>query len=389
MLSCQRHLFSIPEEITYLNTAYMSPQLKSVSEAGRQAMQKKSRPWEITVEDFFAPVHRLKALFNSLIEGESPERVALIPSASYGLATVARNLNPSRGDEIVLIEEQFPSNVLSWQRLARESGARILTVPAPPSGPHRGPAWNQAVLDAIGANTYLVAMGHVHWADGTWFDLQKIREKTRSVGAFLVIDGTQSLGALPFSIRELDPDALICGGYKWLMGPYSLGLAYYGPAFDGGTPIEENWYNRLNSEHFGGLVKYQEQYGPLARRYSVGESSNFALVPMLTRALEQIREWKVENIAAYSRSITQAFVQQAREAGLHLSDPPERSHHLLGLMLPEAISLDVLKAKLQEEKIFVSIRGNAIRISAHVYNRQEEFSRLFEVLVSAQKRRMR
>ncbi len=383
MLSCQRHLFSIPEEIAYLNTAYMSPQLKSVSEVGQRAMHRKSHPWEITVEDFFRPVEYLKGLFNTLIEGESPERVALVPSASYGLATVARNLKLSEGDEIVLIEEQFPSNVLTWQRLAGESGARIVTVPAPPAGPRRGQNWNEAIWNAVGPRTRLVAMGQVHWADGTWFDLKKIREKSASVGALLVIDGTQSVGALPFSVRELKPDALICGGYKWLMGPYSLGLAYYGPAFDGGIPIEENWYNRLNSENFGGLVEYQERYGALAQRYSVGESSNFALVPMLTRALEQIRDWKVENIAAYSRNITQEFAQKVREAGFHLSDPPERSHHLLGLMLPEGTSLDALRARLQEERIFVSIRGNAVRISAHVYNRPEEFSRLFEVLAKA------
>ena len=67
----------------------------------------------------------------------------------------------------------------------------------------------------------VVAIGHVHWSDGTLFDLKKIRERLDEVGGLLIIDGTQSVGALPFSVKEFKPDALICGGYKWLLGPYS------------------------------------------------------------------------------------------------------------------------------------------------------------------------
>ena len=70
--------------------------------------------------------------------------------------------------------------------------------------------------------------GVVHWADGTIFDLEKIREKTNKVGAMLIIDGTQSIGTMPFDLKKVKPDALICAAYKWLMGPYGFGVAYYG-----------------------------------------------------------------------------------------------------------------------------------------------------------------
>ena len=380
MLTCQRHLFTIPEDVAYLNTAYMSPQLKSVEEAGFQAVARKGKPWTILVDDFYDPVTHLKILFNQLIEGENPQRVALVPSVSYGIATVAKNLSLSEGDEIVVLQEQFPSNILAWQRLARETGARIITVAAPESGPERSKAWNRRLLEVIGPQTRLVAMGHVHWADGTLFDLAAVREKSRHHDAFLVLDLTQSLGALPFSVRKYQPDALICGGYKWLLGPYSLSLAYFGPAFDDGVPLEEGWYNRLGSNNFGGLVEYQEQYEPLANRYSMGESSNFVLVPMLSKALEQILAWGVENIAGYSRSITAEFVSWVNQAGLHLSEGPDRTHHLLGLMLPDGLSLRKLKENLAAQNIFVSTRGSSMRISAHVYNKPAEFSRLAAVL---------
>ena len=98
----------------------------------------------------------------------------------------------------------------------------------------RGKEWNERILNSIDTKTKLVSLGHVHWADGTLFQLTDIRKRTKEVGALLVIDGTQSVGALPFDVDVIQPDALICGGYKWLMGPYSLGYAYYGEYFDQG-----------------------------------------------------------------------------------------------------------------------------------------------------------
>ena len=151
----------------------------------------------------------------------------------------------------------------------------------------------------------MVAIGHIHWADGTKFDLKKIRERTKEVGAILVVDGTQSIGALPFDIAEFQPDAVVASGYKWLMGPYSTGMAYYGEYFRDGKPIENNWVNRLNSSDFANLVNYQDEYQPGAIRYEVGESANFILTPMLTEAIRQVNAWGPKNIQAYCKSIAQ------------------------------------------------------------------------------------
>ena len=101
-----------------------------------------------------------------------------------------------------------------------------------------------------------------------------------------MVDGTQSIGAMPFDVARIQPDAVVCAGYKWLLGPYSLGLAYYGPRFDDGMPLEESWVNRANSRDFSSLVQYDDRYmtGPL--RYDMGQRSNFILVPMLQAAIE-------------------------------------------------------------------------------------------------------
>ncbi|MCB0562939.1 MAG: aminotransferase class V-fold PLP-dependent enzyme [Phaeodactylibacter sp.] len=375
MLHNQKHLFSIPDDIAYLNCAYMSPLLKSVEQAGYKAVQRKSWPYEIEIPDFFEPVQQLKQAFAQLVNAGSPNRIAVIPSASYGLATAARNLKLGAGDNIVLVEEQFPSNVYTWQRLAAEKGAELRFVPAPADLP-RCQRWNERILAAIDERTALVTLGHVHWADGTLFDLKSIRRRATEVGARLVVDGTQSVGALPFDVQEIKPDALICAGYKWLMGPYSLGLAYFGPAFDDGIPIEENWINRLHSEDFRNLVNYQPAYQPLAGRYSVGEQSNFILAPMQLRALQQLLEWGVPNIQAYCRELMCEPLQQLAELGCQVEPEAYRAHHLVGVRLPERMDMEHLKKAFQEQKVYVSMRGSAVRISCHLYNNERGLEKL-------------
>ena len=147
------------------------------------------------------------------------------------------------------------------------------------------------------------------------FDLKAIREKTKLHNSLLVIDGTQSIGAMPFDINEIKPDALICSGYKWLMGPYSLGLAYYSERFDEGVPIEEHWLNREKSYDFAKLVDYQPEYRNGANRYSVGEQSNLVLVPMLLAGINQLLDWKVNNIQEYCEQASSNAINELKNTG--------------------------------------------------------------------------
>ncbi|MDH3711661.1 MAG: aminotransferase class V-fold PLP-dependent enzyme, partial [Cyclobacteriaceae bacterium] len=266
-MECQSHRFGIPDDIAYLNCAYMGPLTHETVAAGHQAMLRKQQPFTIGVQDFFEPVDGLKQNFATLVNAPEPLRISVMPSVSYGLATVAKNLPVSKGENVIALEEQFPSNIYCWTRLCKEQGMELRIISAPHAKKGRGKLWNTKILDSIDEKTAAVAVGTVHWADGTLFDLKAIRKRTREVGAMLIVDGTQTVGAMPFDMVEINPDALICAGYKWLLGPYSLALAYFGPAFDGGIPLEENWINRIGSDDFKGLVRYQEQYHPYAVRY--------------------------------------------------------------------------------------------------------------------------
>jgi selenocysteine lyase/cysteine desulfurase len=379
MISNQRSKFSLPLSSTYLNCAYMSPLLKSVEKAGMKGMVMKRDPFKISPSDFFTETEAVRNQFAQLINVRETNRIVIIPSVSYGMASVAKNIKVSMGENIIVASEQFPSNYYVWSEITKQSKADLKIISSV-NGEGRGKIWNERILDAINSKTKLVALGHVHWADGTLFQLSEIRKRTREVGALLVIDGTQSVGALPFDIEVIQPDALICAGYKWLMGPYSFGLAYYGEYFDRGKPIEENWINRKNSENFAGLVNYQDEYQPNALRYEVGEHSNFIFVPMMLAALNQINQWKPTNIQTYCEKISNKAISQLTEAGFWIEDSTHRAHHLFGIRLPERINREKLILALKKNKIMVSFRGDAIRVAPHVYNSELEMLKLASVI---------
>jgi selenocysteine lyase/cysteine desulfurase len=359
----------------------MAPQMRSVTVAGQAALVRKENPISISVEDFFTDSEKLRHELATLIHCAQPKRIAIIPSVSYGMANVAHNLRLEPGQEMVVTGGQFPSNVYPWMRLAEQHQARLVSVEAPPIGENRAQQWNQRILEAITPATRLVALGHVHWADGTLFDLKAIRQRTRDVGALLVIDGTQSVGALPFSVEEIQPDALVCAGYKWLLGPYAMGFAYYGPAFDGGVPIEENWINREASEDFRGLVNYRTTYQSGALRYEVGEHSNFILLPMFLEAIRQINRWGEGTIQEYTREISEEAIVSLQQAGFFIEHERGRAHHLFGVGLPKGKDMATVQAQLVEAKIYVSVRGEFIRVAPHVYNTSLHLQRLADCLL--------
>lgn len=370
----QRDLFEIPDGVTYLNCANMSPQLRSVTAAGLESVKAKASPWEMTSADWFSGMESLRALAAEVL-GTDAESMALVPSASYGIATAAANVEVGRGQAIVLLDEQFPSNVYAWMELARRQGAHVRTVRRDPDG-----TWTQAVLRAIGDDTAVVAIPNCHWTDGSLIELGAVGEKARAVGAALVVDASQSLGARPLDVAKVQPDFLVSVGYKWLLGPYSLGYLYVAPRRrEGGRPLENSWLSREGSEDFARLVNYRSDYRPGARRFDMGESPNFVLVPMAIAALRQIIDWGVENIEQSLSSLTEMAARMASGMGCDVLPAEGRVSHMLGVRLPDGIS-ERLVRRLSDARVYVSVRGNAIRIAPHLYNDESDIERLFAVL---------
>ena len=386
VLTGQKSQFSLPEGIHYLNCATRSPYSRAVEQAGHDALTRHANPFGLHPDDFFSGAIHVRALFSQLIGAADPDRIAVIPSVSYGMGVVARNL-PRKpgigpGQHVVLVDGEFPSDVYAWERVCAELKLTV-TVVTMPAGFPTGPNWNKRLLDSIGPDTALIVVPAVHWMYGIRFDLEAIGQRARAVGAWLVVDGTQSIGAMPFDLGTIRPDAVICAAYKWLMGPYSLGLAYYGPAFDNGIPLEEGWMNRLDSNQFHRLTDYQPIYRPKAYRYNVGEHSHFIQMPMLETALTQLLDWQPERIQDYAKNLLSGALPALESLGCRV-EPANgsigRSHHLVGLWLPNHADPMAVAVALQAEKVSVSARGRVLRIAPHLYNTPGDIDALVGVL---------
>jgi selenocysteine lyase/cysteine desulfurase len=377
MISCQRHLFDIPDDVAYLNCAYMSPLMKPALEAGTAGLAFKTHPWEITSDKFFTGSDEFRATAAQLI-GCSADCIAIVPSASYGISTAARNLPVRKGQSILVLAEQFPSHYYPWQRRAEQTGASLKVVAWPENDD-----WTAAVLDSLTADVAIAALPQVQWTSGGRLDLVRIGDACRRLGTALVLDLTQSLGALPFRVGDgqngVQPDFAVAASYKWLLGPYSLGFLYVAPKWQNGMPLEENWIQRGNARDFTSLTLYTEDYDAAARRFDMGERSNFALLPAAVRAMKQLLEWNVAQISETIGACNRRLATAAAELGLTSPREELRAPHYLCLRRKAAIPRE-LPEILAREKVFVSVRGSSIRVTPHVYNSAADVDRLISCL---------
>ena len=265
--------FDIPRDICYLNAAYMTPQPRDVVEAAIRGATRRSQPWQIAPLDFFAEVETLRAAFARQV-GCSSDNIAIVPSAGYGVSCAANNLPTRPGDVILALGDQFPSNYYAWRRqaLATEAEFHIVSKGA-------GQSWADALLEAIelcGNRIAIATLEGHHWASAEFVDLEAVVPALRDVGARVVLDLTQSIGAFSIDISRLAPDFMVAAGYKWQFCPYGIAFLYVDERYFDGVPIEEAWMDRDGAEDFSRLADFTDSYQPGARRFDVSEKSSFS-----------------------------------------------------------------------------------------------------------------
>jgi selenocysteine lyase/cysteine desulfurase len=379
MIPSQKHLFSLDPEVHYLNNAYRAPLLKAAEEAGINSIIKQRNPFKFTSNDFFDGVMEVRSAFGKLVNCDASE-VAVVPSTSYGFTSVLNNIKGGRGKKAVTVKDEFPSGYFSLERWARENQSELQVIEPDPDQVKKGESWNHRLLDSIDQNTSVVLMSSIHWMSGVKFDLKAIGEKCQKVGAYFIVDGTQSVGAMAMDVREFKIDALICATYKWLLGPYSIALAYIGEKFADGIPLEESWMNRVNARDFGSLSDYSSAYEPGAGRFNVGETSNFIMMPMLKASLTQLLEWRPERIQEYAKNLNGPLRGFVQEIGGAVEEDDFLSYHLIAPKLPANIDLKKLKKSLDENQVFLSARGEYLRISVNVFNTEDDITKLIEII---------
>ena len=360
-LDCQRHLFELPRAVSYLNTAAWSPVPLAVRAAGEAGMLVKRQPWSYVRNDN-AFSERTRAAAAALI-GAEPGDVAITGSVAQAMAIAAHNLRPAPGTRLLRIADEFPSHVLTWDRLAEASGLTVETVARP-----AGDDWASALLAAIdrpGAPPVSIAtLSPLHWADGTRIDLAPVADAVHSVGAALVIDATQAIGAVPFDLARLRPDFLAFPTYKWVLGPYGLAFLYAAPHRQEGAALEHHSGNRSAEG---------------ARRYDKGEREEPVGLQMAAAGLQLVASWGAERVAARLRAVTERRAEGRAALGATLPQPGHRSPHIIGARLPGGVPA-ALVAGLAEDGVFVSERLGFLRISPHVWVDDADVDRCLDAL---------
>jgi selenocysteine lyase/cysteine desulfurase len=303
--------------------------------------------------------------------------VALIPASSYGMAVAAANLEASEGERVVVIDEEYPSGIYTWRAFGRRTGAEVHTVRR-----KQGQPWSEAIIDALDERARIVSVPNVHWTNGALVDLGAVCDRAHELGASVVLDLSQSAGAMPLDLERLRPDFLITVGYKWLLGPFSVAYMYVDERHRDGDPIEHNWIVREGAEDFARLVDYTDELQPGARRFDVGARTNFMLVPMAIAALEQILEWSVEDVASALAPVTAEIEGRAGDRGLAALPAELRGPHMVGIELPDPVP-EGLVGSLAQRGVYAGVRSSWLRVAPHLHTTEDDIDRLFAALDAA------
>ncbi len=380
MLPSQRALFDIPGDVCYLNAASYTPLPLATLEAGRAAVGRKGRPWLIDNDFAAGQYDRTRKAAARLINAEAAD-VALVPSISYGVATVAKIVPVPSGARVIVLKDDHSSPVLEWTTRARDGAFTVDTVPIPSDHD-----WTSAVLETIarpGAPPVaLVSISSVHWADGAVLDAAAIGRAARAQGAIFLIDATQGAGVIDLDVRALDPDFVVFPTYKWLLGPYGRAFIYVAKRHHNGIPLEQTSYGRKAVRAEQDVYFTDTDYVGDARRFDMGERDHFISMEMASIGMEMMADWGAQAVAARLGALTTrlaAGLDEARRAGgISFPHAKLRTPHILSLGFRKGVPKG-LPQSLAAQKVYVAPRLGRLRVSPHVYNEEADIDRFIEV----------
>jgi len=305
----------------------------------------------------------------------------------------------------LVLQDQMSSNTYPWQRLQQSHGLDLQAVPYPDDGDWNGPLQSRlAALEAEGRRVALVAVPVYLWTDCSGpVDIKALSaicwDPSRRMRTTLVVDGTQSLGAVPFDVRQAPVDFLACSVHKWLLGAYGLCCLYVAPemwADERLLPLVEDEHSRAHMVSNDDEVPFDLQlpgypaaYKHGACRLDNGGRPNPILLPMAEDGLNMVLEWGVDKIAKTLEPLTRRIHERCvKELGLWV--PPQHGPHFLGVgpgpadgcHTPEEVTAWARDAArfLKERRIYVTGRLKVIRVAPHVITSIAEVDRLVETL---------
>lgn len=347
----------------YLNTAAGAPMCRAAAAAGSAYYEATAADGDVHWDEWLARVERVRADTGALL-GVDAAQIAFLQNASAAMNQVAARLE-GRGD-VVLVRDDFPSVTYPW--LVAGHGVSF----AEPD--QSGGASLDALAAAVRPSTRILALGLVHYRSGYRYDLEELSAFCSERELILVVDSTQSLGAIETNLAATPVDFMVCSGYKWLTAGYGFGILHVADRYLGaGQHVAAGWRSAVDPY---ALVADQLDLSPEAAAIELGHPP-FAAVFALGEALRMMAdlgagpiEQRVLELATGARAVLAA-------AGLEVrGDQLPRS----GIVFAEAPEPVALRDELLKRGVYVSARGSGIRVSTHFYNDESDLERLADAL---------
>lgn len=356
----------------WLNCAHQGPIPKVAVREAQAALEDKVVPYRLSDEAFIETPRRLKAALGRLVH-VPPDEIILGNSTAYGLNLLVQGLRLEEGDEVLLIEGDFPSTVITWLPL-RERGIEVRLF-----HPSEWPPTAAEIASQMSPRTRVLCCSWVFSFFGAAVDLESVGAICRERGVLFVVNGSQAIGAREIDVSKLPLDALVSCGFKWQCGPYGTGFAWIRPdVLDGLSYQQAYWL-----AHGGARSATYELRDDLgAAAYDVFGTANFLTFRCWTASLELLLDLGVNEIQSYNDELVALLLEGLDHLGYVVVSPrSEKERSTLVLFTHEDRSHNAaIKASLEENEIHVAERDGKLRISAHLYNTPQDIARVFEVL---------
>jgi selenocysteine lyase/cysteine desulfurase len=319
---------------------------------------------ENSEETVFGELHQVA----SRLINAGPEDIAVGSSATELLCSLAWAISPSKDQNVVSTEIVFPSTVYPWQRVASSTGCEIRLAKEKNNFIHI-----DEIITLIDQHTAVVCISHVEYGNGQTFDLHLLAEAAHNHGALLVVDATQSAGAIPIDVQACPVDALISGAYKWLCGPFGAAFMYLAPHLQ--TKLEPGLVGFRSHKNMWDLDASRIDYPQTAQKFEFSTMA-FGCAVGLTRAINFLNDVGVENIFQHNRQLADRLIEGLQTRGAVITSPLEdKSRSSIVRAHFENIGSNKIIQSLKRAGVFVSRRGDSIRFSPHLYNSMSDIDK--------------
>ncbi|AZC49438.1 MULTISPECIES: aminotransferase class V-fold PLP-dependent enzyme [Pseudomonas] len=345
--------------LRYLNHAAVAPWPNRAAEAVARFAKENVLLGARDYPDWMALEQRLRERLMRLLNAPSTDDIALVKNTSEALSFVAFGLSWEKGDQIVISDEEFPSNRVVWEALASQ-GVEVLQVSLKGDDPEG------ALLAACGPRTRLMAISAVQFASGLRLDLQRLGAGCKQQNVLFCIDAIQQLGAQPFDVQAYQCDFAMADGHKWMLGPEGLGVFYCRSELRTQLKLHEFGWHML--EHMGDYSRNEWEPAKSARRFECG-SPNMLGAMALEASLSLLEEVGMEHVATLIAERVQ-WLQDGLNAipGVRLHTPlnPARRGGIFSFSIDGIDNQVVYEALLQQQVVCIP-RGPGVRFSPHFY----------------------